>query len=42
MDKTFVRREQDRMLGELFEFLRIPSVSTLPSRRRLPPGGLGS
>jgi len=31
MDKTFVRREQDRMLGELFEFLRIPSVSTLPS-----------
>jgi acetylornithine deacetylase/succinyl-diaminopimelate desuccinylase-like protein len=30
MDSAFVTREQDRLLGELFAFLRIPSVSTLP------------
>lgn len=30
MDSDFVAREQDRMLGELTEFLRIPSVSTYP------------
>ena len=30
MDTGFVTREQDRLLGELFAFLRIPSVSTLP------------
>ena len=30
MDTGFVTREQDRLLGELFTFLRIPSVSTLP------------
>jgi acetylornithine deacetylase/succinyl-diaminopimelate desuccinylase-like protein len=31
MDKTFVEREQKRMLGELTEFLAIPSVSALPA-----------
>jgi len=31
MDTGFVTREQDRLLGELFTFLRIPSVSTLPA-----------
>ena len=30
MDPDFVAREQDRMLDELTEFLRIPSVSTYP------------
>ncbi len=30
MDTGFVTREQDRLLRELFDFLRIPSVSTLP------------
>ena len=32
MDSSFVAREQDRMLRELTEFLRIPSVSTYPDR----------
>lgn len=31
MDASFVSREQTRMLGELTEFLAIPSVSALPS-----------
>ena len=31
MDTGFVAREKDRLLGELFDFLRIPSVSTLPA-----------
>ena len=31
MDTGFVTREQERLLGELFSFLRIPSVSTLPA-----------
>ncbi|MEP6571219.1 MAG: dipeptidase [Gemmatimonadota bacterium] len=31
MDLAFVRREQDRLLRELNEFLSIPSVSTLPA-----------
>ena len=31
MDASFVSREQSRMLGELTEFLAIPSVSALPS-----------
>lgn len=30
MDKTFARREQDRLLRELNEFLSIPSISALP------------
>ena len=30
MDSEFVSRERDRLLRELEEFLRIPSVSTLP------------
>ncbi|HJX88170.1 MAG TPA: hypothetical protein VJ277_11465, partial [Gemmatimonadales bacterium] len=30
MDTTFVDREQPRLLEELFELLRIPSVSSLP------------
>jgi len=30
MDATFVTREQDRLLNELFRFLAIPSVSTTP------------
>ena len=30
MDTSFVDREQPRLLEELFELLRIPSVSTLP------------
>jgi acetylornithine deacetylase/succinyl-diaminopimelate desuccinylase-like protein len=30
MDTTFVDREQPRLLDELFELLRIPSVSSLP------------
>ena len=32
MDSSFVAREQDRMLRELAEFLRIPSISTYPDR----------
>ena len=32
MDSSFVAREQDRMIRELTEFLRIPSVSTYPDR----------
>ncbi len=32
MDSSFVAREQDRMLRELTEFLRIPSISTYPDR----------
>ncbi|MEO7985386.1 MAG: dipeptidase [Gemmatimonadales bacterium] len=31
MDTTFVTREQDRLLRELSDFLRIPSVSALPA-----------
>jgi acetylornithine deacetylase/succinyl-diaminopimelate desuccinylase-like protein len=31
MDKTFVERHQTRMLGELSEFLSIPSISALPA-----------
>ncbi len=31
MDTTFVDREQPRLLQELFDFLSIPSVSTLPA-----------
>ena len=31
MDTGFVTREKDRLLGELFDFLSIPSVSTLPA-----------
>ena len=31
MDTGLVTREQDRLLGELFTFLRIPSISTLPA-----------
>jgi acetylornithine deacetylase/succinyl-diaminopimelate desuccinylase-like protein len=31
MDHDFVQREQPRLLGELAEFLAIPSVSTLPA-----------
>ena len=31
MDTSFVAREQTRMLGELSEFLSIPSVSALPA-----------
>jgi acetylornithine deacetylase/succinyl-diaminopimelate desuccinylase-like protein len=31
MDKTFVRREQGRLLKELNEFLSIPSISALPA-----------
>jgi acetylornithine deacetylase/succinyl-diaminopimelate desuccinylase-like protein len=30
MDASFVTREQDRLLNELFRFLAIPSVSTTP------------
>lgn len=30
MDSQFVTREKDRLLAELFEFLSIPSISTLP------------
>jgi acetylornithine deacetylase/succinyl-diaminopimelate desuccinylase-like protein len=30
MDKTFARREQDRLLRELNDFLSIPSISALP------------
>ena len=30
MDKTFARREQNRLLRELNEFLSIPSISALP------------
>ena len=32
MDSSFVARARDRMLRELTEFLRIPSVSTYPER----------
>ena len=32
MNPTFVAANKDRMLGELSEFLRIPSVSTYPDR----------
>lgn len=31
MDSAFVSREQSRMLGELSEFLSIPSISALPA-----------
>lgn len=31
MDSTFTTREQDRLLQELTDFLRIPSVSALPA-----------
>jgi acetylornithine deacetylase/succinyl-diaminopimelate desuccinylase-like protein len=31
MDTTFARREQSRLLGELTEFLSIPSISALPA-----------
>ncbi|HEU5170598.1 MAG TPA: dipeptidase [Gemmatimonadales bacterium] len=31
MDNDFVSRQRDRLLGELREFLAIPSVSTLPA-----------
>ena len=31
MDDQFVTREEPRLLAELFEFLAIPSVSTLPA-----------
>src|SRR3979409_1909553 len=31
MDKSFVERHQTRMLGELSEFLSIPSISALPA-----------
>lgn len=31
MDDQFVRREEPRLLAELFDFLAIPSVSTLPA-----------
>ncbi|HEY8256600.1 MAG TPA: dipeptidase [Gemmatimonadales bacterium] len=31
MDSTFVQREQERLLQQLNEFLRIPSVSALPA-----------
>ena len=31
MDSAFVSREQSRMLGELTEFLSIPSISALPA-----------
>jgi len=30
VDSQFVTREKDRLLAELFEFLSIPSISTLP------------
>ena len=33
MDTTFVRTEQDRLIGELSDFLRIPSVSALPAHK---------
>jgi acetylornithine deacetylase/succinyl-diaminopimelate desuccinylase-like protein len=32
MDTSFIAREQERMLRELVEFLRIPSISTYPDR----------
>ncbi|MES2304222.1 MAG: M20/M25/M40 family metallo-hydrolase [Gemmatimonadota bacterium] len=31
MDNEFVNREEPRLLAELFEFLAIPSISTLPA-----------
>jgi acetylornithine deacetylase/succinyl-diaminopimelate desuccinylase-like protein len=34
MDSQFVSREHDRLLGELFDFLSIPSISTLPDHAR--------
>jgi acetylornithine deacetylase/succinyl-diaminopimelate desuccinylase-like protein len=34
MDTEFATREQDRLLHELFEFLSIPSISTIPDHAR--------
>jgi acetylornithine deacetylase/succinyl-diaminopimelate desuccinylase-like protein len=34
MDQQFVAREQERLLGELNDFLSIPSISTLPEHAK--------